>query len=250
MPPSGHNKFSKIKRKKALLDIKRSKIFAKIVREITVAVARGGSDPKFNPRLRLAILSGKEANLPKVRIDEAIKKASSPTDTSNYKEIKYEGYAASGVAVIVETLTNNKNRTVQVIRSTFTKYGGSLGENGSVSFMFKNMGLITYPKDTKSADEMMELAMDAGAEDCLLVEDDHEILCNMENLHTVKDFLEEKIGEARSAKLIWKPSSTMTLDDEKTKKVLRLLDALEDLDDAQNVWSNLDIPDDFNVDDI
>ncbi|XP_054276798.1 probable transcriptional regulatory protein GOX1679 [Macrosteles quadrilineatus] len=225
-------------------------MFSKIIREITVAAARGGIDPKFNPRLRLAILSGKEANLPKVRIDEAIKKASSPTDTSLYKEVKYEGYAASGVAVIVETLTNNKNRTVQAIRSTFTKYGGALGENGSVSFMFKNMGLITYPKETKSADEMMDLAIEAGAEDCQLVEDEHEILCNMENFHTVREFLEKNLGEASSAKLIWKPNSTLTLDHEKTTKVLKLLDVLEDLDDVQNVWSNIDIPDDFNIDEI
>uniref|UniRef100_A0A1B6K9Z7 Transcriptional regulatory protein n=1 Tax=Graphocephala atropunctata TaxID=36148 RepID=A0A1B6K9Z7_9HEMI len=247
---AGHNKFSKIKRKKAALDIKRSKIFAKIIREITVSAARGGIDPKFNPRLRLAILSGKEANLPKVRIEEAIKKASTPSDTSNFKEVRYEGYAASGVAVIVETLTNNKNRTVMEVRSKFTKFGGSLGETGSVSYMFKNVGLITYPSEQKSVDEMLDLSIEAGAEDCQLVEDEYEILCAYENLHTVREFLENKIGEATSAKLIWKPDSFMTLDHERTGRVLKLIDALEDLDDVQNVWSNLDIPDDFNIDEI
>lgn len=247
---AGHNKFSKIKRKKAALDIKRSKIFSKIVREITVAAGRGSSDPKFNPRLRLAILSAKEANMPKIKIDDALKKASSPSDTSKFKEIRYEGYAASGVAVIVETLTNNKNRTVQEVRSTFTKYGGSLGETGAVSYMFKNMGLITYPGDIKSVDEMLDLGIEAGAEDCQLVDDEFEILTELENFHVVKDFLENKLGEASSAKLIWKPNNTITLDHERTTRVLKLIDVLEDLDDVLNVWSNLDIPDDFNIDNI
>lgn len=245
---AGHNKFSKIKRKKAALDEKRSKVFSKIVREITVAAGQGSVDPKFNPRLRLAILSAKEANMPKIRIDEALKKASSRTDTSQFKEMRYEGYAASGVALIVETLTNNKNRTVQEVRSKFTKHGGSLGETGSVSYLFKNMGFITYPGDIKTADEMLDIGIEAGAEDCQLVDDEFEIICDLEHFHTIKDFFEKKLGEPSSAKLIWKPTSTITLNHERTGRVLKLIDILEDLDDVQNVWSNMEIPDDFNID--
>ncbi|CAG7592964.1 MAG: YebC/PmpR family DNA-binding transcriptional regulator [Candidatus Midichloria sp.] len=246
---AGHSKFRNIMHRKGAQDKKRAKVFTKILREITVAVAGGITEPQFNPRLRLAILSAKEANLTKEKVEAAIKKASSPTDSGNYEEIRYEGYGAVGIAFIVETLSDNRNRTASEVRSTFAKFGGSLGETGSVSYMFQRMGLIIYPSSVKDAEEILELAIEAGAEDCQLIGEEHEIYCSLEELHTVKDYLEAKIGEAKSAKLIWKPNITTSLDHEAIKKVLKLIYALEDLDDVQNVWTNLEIPENFEDDD-
>ena len=247
---AGHSKFKNIMHRKGAQDKKRAKVFTKIIREISVAVAGGMTDPQFNPRLRLAILAAKEANLPKDKVEAAIKKASSPTNSDNYEEIRYEGYGAAGVALIVETLSDNKNRTTSEVRSTFTKFGGSLGETGSVSYMFQHLGLITYHKNIKSAEEVLELAIEAGADDCQLDDEEHEIYCSLEKLHIVRDFLEVKLGEAKSAKLIWQPVTMIALDHETTKKVLKLIDALEDLDDVQNVWTNLEIPEDFTDEDL
>ncbi|WHQ46821.1 MAG: YebC/PmpR family DNA-binding transcriptional regulator [Candidatus Midichloria sp.] len=242
---AGHSKFKNITHRKGAQDKKRAKVFTKILREIAVAVAGGITEPQFNPRLRLAILSAKEANLPKDKVEAAIKKASSTTDSGSYEKIRYEGYGAAGIALIVETLSDNRNRTASGIRSTFTKFGGSLGEIGSVSYMFQKMGLITYPSSIKSAEEILDLAIEAGANYCQLIEEEHEIYCSLEDLHTVKDYLEAKIGEAKSAKLIWEPNMTTTLDHGTAKKVLKLIGALEDLDDVQNVWTNLEIPEVF-----
>ena len=242
---AGHSKFKNIIHRKSEQDKKRAKIFTKIIREITVAVANGMPDPQFNPKLRLAMLSAKEVNLPKDKVEAAIRKASSTTNADNYEEIRYEGYGAAGVALIVETLSNNKNRTTSEIRSTFTKFGGVLGEAGSVSYMFQRLGLITYPVSIKSAENILELAIEAGANDCQLVNEEHEIYCSLENLHTVKDFLEAKLGQAKSIKLVWKQNTKISPDHEITKKILKLIDALEDLDDVQKVWTNLEIPECF-----
>ena len=247
---AGHSKFKNIMHRKSVQDKKRAKVFTKIIKEITVAIANGMPDPQFNPRLRLAILSAKEANLPKDKVEAAIKKASSPADVDNYEEIRYEGYGASGVALIVEALSDNKNRTASEIRSTFAKFSGTLSETGSVSYMFQRLGCITYPASIRSAEEILELAIEVGADDCQLVDGEHEIYCSLENLYTVKDYLETRLGEAKSAKLVWKPNMTISLDYETTKKILKLIDALEDLDDVQDVWTNLEIPEDFSDEDL
>ena len=241
---AGHSKFKNIMHRKGAQDKKRAKLFTKILREIAVAAA-GGTDQQFNPRLRLAVLAAKAANLPKDKVESAIHRASAQGQADNYEEIRYEGYGSSGVAVIVETLSDNRNRTASEIRSTFTKFGGTLGESGSVSYMFQRLGVITYPITVKTADEILEIAIDAGADDCKLTDEEHEIYCSMENLHTVKDYVESKIGEPLSASLIWLPNTINTLDTDGITKVLKLISALEDLDDVQNVWTNLDIPEDF-----
>jgi len=246
---AGHSKFKNIMHRKGAQDKKKAKLFTKIIREITVAASIGSPDAQFNPRLRLAILSAKEANLPKDKVETAIKKASSSLDHTNYEEIRYEGYGSAGIAFIVETLSDNKNRTASEVRSTFTKFGGALGETGSVSYMFQRVGLISYPSSIKNSEEILELAIEAGAEDCQTIEEEHDVYCSLENFHSVKDYLESKIGEPVSAKLIWKPAMETILDNETTKKILKLAHALEDLDDVQNVWSNLGIPEDFKDED-
>lgn len=245
---SGHSKFSKIKHKKAIQDDKRSRTFTKAIRDINVAVSLGGPDPSFNSRLKMALLAAKAVNLPKVKIDDAIKKASSAKDSANFKEVLFEGYIES-VALLVEALTDSFTPTYVAIRVAFNKAGGSLSPEGTVKHNFQNLGFITYPGSVKTEDEMLEVALEAGADDCQLVDNEYEIYSQFDHLHKVRDKLESILGEPSEAKFIWKPNHLVKLDNnEKLKKVFRLVETLEDFDDVRSVWTNADIPDDFEMD--
>jgi YebC/PmpR family DNA-binding regulatory protein len=239
---AGHSQFKNIMHKKGKQDAIRSKLFSKLAREITVAAKLGMPDPNFNPRLRAAIIAARAENMPKDNIDRAIKKAA-VGDAENYDEVRYEGYAPGGVAVIVEALTDNRNRTAGEVRSYFTKSGGALAETGAVAFMFDRVGAIEYGASVASEDEMMDAAIEAGAEDVASSEDGHEILTSMESLGEVAKALEAKFGEPRKAKLVWKPQTTIAVDDEAGEKIVRLIGALEDNDDVQNVYANFEISD-------
>jgi YebC/PmpR family DNA-binding regulatory protein len=228
--------------KKGRQDAIRSKLFSKLAREITVAAKLGMPDPNFNPRLRAAVIAARAENMPKDNIDRAIKKASGG-DAENYDEVRYEGYAPGGVAVIIEALTDNRNRTAGEIRSYFTKSGGALAETGAVAFMFDRVGSIEYDAKVATEDQMMEAAIEAGAEDVVSSADGHEIITSMEALAEVAKLLEAKFGEPHKAKLIWKPQNTIAVDDEAGEKIVKLIGALEDNDDVQNVYANFEISD-------
>jgi YebC/PmpR family DNA-binding regulatory protein len=243
---AGHSQFKNIMHKKGKQDAIRSKVFSKLAREITVAAKMGMPDPAMNPRLRLAVLAARAENMPKDNIERAIKKASG-TDAENYDEVRYEGYAPGGVAVIIEALTDNRNRTAGEIRSYFTKAGGALAETGAVSFMFDHVGTIEYDIKAASEDAMMEAAIEAGADDAVSATDGHEITTSLEGLRDVTQVLESKFGEPRKAGLIWKPQNTILVDDEAGEKILRLVGALEDNDDVQNVYGNFDVPADVQA---
>ncbi|NHN91983.1 YebC/PmpR family DNA-binding transcriptional regulator [Acetobacter sicerae] len=241
---AGHSQFKNIMHRKGAQDAKRAKQFAKVIREITVAARSGLPDPAANPRLRAAISAAREVNMPKDTVERAIKKATGAGGGDDYAEIRYEGYGPAGVAVIVEALTDNRNRTASEVRAAFSKYGGSLGEMNSVSFMFKRLGVITYPASVASEDEMLEAAIEAGADNVVSTEETHEITCEVESFFAVRDVLEPKFGEPLSAKLDWRPENSVSLDEEKARTVLKLLDVLEDNDDVQNVYANFDLPED------
>jgi YebC/PmpR family DNA-binding regulatory protein len=221
----------------------RSKLFSKLSKEITVAAKMGDPDPEKNPRLRMAVKEAKSSSVPKDVIDRAIKK-SSAGDGDEYEEIRYEGYGPNGVAVIVETMTDNRNRTASTVRSTFAKNGGNLGETGSVGFMFDRMGEVVYGAETGDADTIMIAAIDAGAEDVDSSDDEHVILCADTDLNDVSTALETALGESVSTKLIWKPSMTTELDLAGLEKLMKLVDALENDDDVQRVTSNFEASDD------
>ena len=242
---AGHSKFKNIMYRKGAQDKKRSKIFSKLSREITVAAKMGGEDADSNPRLRLAITTARAQSMPKDNIERAIAKASGG-DAENYDEMRYEGYASGGVGIIVEALTDNRNRTASDVRTIFGKAGGNMGESGSVGFMFDRVGEITYPADTASADAMFEAALESGAEEVESDEDGHAIYTDPTDLHAVVSALTEALGgkEPEGAKLIWKPKEPVPLDKDGAEKVMRLIDALEDNDDVQSVYGNYDIPDD------
>ncbi|WP_395698592.1 YebC/PmpR family DNA-binding transcriptional regulator [Methylocella sp.] len=239
---AGHSQFKNIMHKKGKQDAIRSKLFSKLAREITVAAKLGLPDPAMNARLRAAVLAARAENMPKDNIERAIKKASA-ADGENYDEVRYEGYASGGVAVIVEALTDNRNRTAGEVRSYFTKVGGSLAETGAVSFMFDHVGLIEYPAKAASEEAMLEAAIDAGADDVQSDAETHQIFTAMDSLRDVAQALEGKFGEAAAAKLVWRPQNTIMLDDETGEKVLRLIGLLEDNDDVQNVYANYEISD-------
>ncbi len=239
---AGHSKFKNIMYRKGAQDKKRSKLFSKLSKEITVAAKMGAPDPDMNPRLRLAIQQAKGQSMPKDNIERAIKK-SQAGEGDNFEEIRYEGFGAGGIGVIVEALTDNRNRTASEVRSIFSKSGGNLGETGSVSFMFDRVGAIEYPADVASADDMFEAAIEAGAEDCESSDDGHELFCSAEDLHSVSRALEEKYGAPTSAKIIWKAQNNIELDDEAGVKLLRMLEALEDSDDVQSVYANFEVSD-------
>ena len=239
---AGHSQFKNIMHRKGRQDAVRSKMFSKLAREITVAAKSGMADPAMNPRLRLAIQNAKAQSMPKDNIERAVKKAAGG-DAENYEEVRYEGYGPGGVAVIVEALTDNRNRTASSVRSTFTKAGGALGETGSVSFSFDRVGEITYKPEAGDADSVMEAAIEAGAEDVTTDEDGHTILCGFEDIGEVSKALEEKLGEAETVKAIWKPQNTVPVDEEKAQSLMRLIDTLEDDDDVQNVYSNFEVSD-------
>ncbi len=239
---AGHSKWANIQHRKGRQDAARSKLFSKLAKEITVAAKMGDPDPDKNPRLRLAVKEAKSQSVPKDVITRAINKASGG-DAETYEEIRYEGYAPGGVAVIVEALSDNRNRTASNVRSTFSKHGGNLGETGSVQFMFDRMGQVIYPASAGDADAVMEAAIEAGAEDVESDEEGHVVWCAAEDLNEVSTALEESLGEAETAKLVWKPNITNDLDQEAAEKVLRLINALEDDDDVQNVTANFEMSD-------
>lgn len=239
---AGHSKWANIQHRKGRQDAVRSKLFSKLAKEITVAAKMGDPDPDKNPRLRLAVKEAKSQSVPKDVITRAISKASGG-DAESYDEIRYEGYAPGGVAVVVEALTDNRNRTASNVRSLFTKHGGNLGETGSVGFMFDRMGQVVYPASVGDADTVMEAAIEAGAEDVESDEETHVILCAGSDLNEVSTALEAALGEADSTKLIWKPNITNDLDLEGAEKVMRLINALEDDDDVQTVTANFEMSD-------
>ncbi len=239
---AGHSQFKNIMHRKGRQDAVRSKLFAKLAREITVAAKTGTPDPDMNPRLRLAVQAARAENMPKDNIERAIKKAAGG-DTESYDAIRYEGYGPGGVAIIVEALTNNRNRTGGAIRAVFAKHGGNLGATGAVSHMFAHVGEIGYPASAGSADAVLEAAIEAGADDVKSDADGHLITCAFEDLGTVSAALDAKLGEATSAKAVWKPTLATALDEEKAASMLKLIAALEDDDDVQNVYSNFEVSD-------
>ncbi|APZ55039.1 YebC/PmpR family DNA-binding transcriptional regulator [Salipiger abyssi] len=239
---AGHSKWANIQHRKGRQDAVRAKLFSKFSKEITVAAKMGDPDPDKNPRLRLAIKEAKSQSMPKDNIERAIKKASGG-EGDNYEEIRYEGYGPNGVAVIVEAMTDNRNRTASNVRSTFTKNGGNLGETGSVAFMFERKGEIVYPADAGDADTVMMAAIEAGAEDVESSEDGHVIYCADTDLNEVSNALEAELGESESTKLIWKPGTTTELDLDAMQTLMKLVDALEDDDDVQRVTTNFEASD-------
>jgi YebC/PmpR family DNA-binding regulatory protein len=239
---AGHSQFKNIMHKKGAADARRSKVFGKLAREITVAAKLGTPDPDMNPRLRLAIQNARAENMPKDNIERAIKKAAGG-DADAYESMRYEGYGPGGVAMIVEALTDNRNRTAGAIRSVFSRYGGALGETGSVGFLFDRVGEIVYPLKAGTADAVLEAAIDAGAQDVVSNEDGHRILCAFADLNEVAKALEARLGEAGTVKGIWRAQATSRLDEEKAASMLKLLAALEDDDDVQGVYSNVEISD-------
>ena len=239
---AGHSQFKNIMHRKGAQDAKRAKIFAKHAREIYVAAKSGLPDPNANARLRTAIIAARAVNTPKDNIERAIKKAEGGGD-ENYDEVRYEGYGPGGVAVIVEALTDNRNRTASEVRSTFAKHGGNLGETGSVGFMFERTGMIEYAAKTADPDAMFEAALEAGATDVVSSADGHEISCAPDDFAQVRDALVEKFGDPTEASLTWKPTTTTELDEQTAATMLKLIDVLEDNDDVQSVSSNFEVSD-------
>ena len=239
---AGHSQFKNIMHRKGRQDKVRSKLFGKLAREITVAAKLGQPDPAFNPRLRAAMLAARAENMPKDNIERAIKK-SQGGDAESYDEIRYEGYGPGGVAVIVEVLTDNRNRTAGDVRATFSKNGGNLAETGAVSFMFDHLGVVEYDVAVANADAMLEAAIEAGAEDVVSGETGHEIYTTADSLREVAKALEAKFGEPRRAALVWKPKNTVAVDDDQGEKLLTLLELLNEHDDVQNVYANFEVSD-------
>ncbi|MGO8017607.1 YebC/PmpR family DNA-binding transcriptional regulator [Rhizobium leguminosarum] len=237
---AGHSQFKNIMHRKGRQDAVRSKMFSKLAREITVAAKAGLPDPTMNARLRLAIQNAKAQSMPKDNIDRAIKKAAG-ADGENYDEVRYEGYGPGGTAIIVEALTDNRNRTASNVRSSFTKAGGALGETGSVSFSFDHVGEIIYKLSVGDGDKVMEAAIEAGADDVESDEDGHYITCAFEALGEVAKALESSLGEAETVKAVWRAQNNVPVDEEKAQSLLKLIDSLEDDDDVQNVYSNFEV---------
>jgi YebC/PmpR family DNA-binding regulatory protein len=239
---AGHSKFKNIQHRKGAQDKKRSAMFSKLSREITVAAKMGMADPDMNPRLRLAVNAAKAQSVPKDNIQRAIDKAAA-AGGEDYEEMRYEGYGPGGVAIIVEALTDNRNRTATNVRTAFAKNGGNLGASGAVSHGFDRMGLITYPATVGDADTMFEAALEAGAEDVESSDDDHSIWTAMDALHEVAKALEARLGEAESAKLAWRPQLLVEVDEASAATLLKLIDTLDEDDDVQTVWGNYDVSD-------
>ncbi len=240
---AGHSQFKNIMHRKGRQDAKRAKIFTKLAREITVAAKIGGPDPSMNARLRSAVTAARQQNMPKDNIERSIKKASGDED-ANFEEVRYEGYGPGGIAVIVEALTDNRNRTASEVRAAFTKHGGNLGETGSVSFMFERVGLINYPAETASADDMFEAALEAGAQDVESTSNGHEITCDPDDFSDVREALVEQFGDPENGGLDWKPQNNVPVDEDSAGTLIKMLDVLEDNDDVQRVAANFDISDD------
>lgn len=239
---AGHSKFKNIQFRKGAQDKKRSKLFSKFAREITAAARMGMPDPAMNPRLRGAIQAARAQNMPKDNIERAIKK-SEEAGGASYEDMRYEGFGAGGVGVIVEALTDNRNRTASEVRSIFTKFGGNLGETGAVSFMFDKLGAIEFDAGKATQEGMLDAAIDAGAEDCESSAEGHVVYCHPDQLHNVAKALEARFGEPRAARIMWRPKSGVPVEEEAGQKLLRMIDALEDSDDVQNVYANFEIAD-------
>ena len=241
---AGHSKFKNIMYRKGAQDKKRAGLFGKLGREITVASKAGGPDPDMNPRLRTAILTAKKNSMPNDNIDRAVKKGAGGADGEDFEEIRYEGYGPGGIAIIVETLTDNRNRTASEVRSAFNKHGGNLAETGSVSFMFDHIGEIIYPAAIADADAVFEVALESGAEDVASSEDEHAISCGTNDLHAVSAALEAGLGAPESAKLVWRPQNIIEVDENAATTLLKLIESLDESDDVQTISANYDISDD------
>jgi YebC/PmpR family DNA-binding regulatory protein len=239
---AGHSQFKNIMHRKGKQDAIRSRLFSKLAREVTVAAKTGLPDPEKNPRLRLAVQNARAENMPKDNIERAIKKALGG-DADTYEAIRYEGYGPGGVAIIVEALTDNRNRSASNVRSLFAKYGGNLGETGSVAFMFYRAGEITYKAKAGSADQVMEAAIEAGADDVQSDESGHVILCAFESIGEVTQALSTKLGEAETVKVVWKPQTVTPVDEETAQSLMKLIDSLDEDDDVQNVFTNFEVSD-------
>jgi YebC/PmpR family DNA-binding regulatory protein len=241
---AGHSQFKNIMYRKGAQDKKRAKVFTKIIRELTTAARTGLADPAANPRLRAAVLAARQANMPKDTVDRAIRRGAGGEGDAAYDEVRYEGYGPGGTAVIVEALTDNRNRTASEIRAAFTKAGGALGETNSVGFLFDRVGEIVYPAATASADEMLEAAIEAGAENVDSDAEQHLVTCAPDDLNSVRDSLEQRLGPPASARLVWRPKTTAPVDEETAVSLFKLLETLEDSDDVQNVYSNFEVGED------
>ena len=240
---SGHSKWATTKRKKAVIDSKRGKVFTKLIKEITISARQGGGDSAGNPRLRLAIDNAKAANMPADNIERAVKKATGELEGQTYSELTYEGYAPAGIAIIVDVATDNKNRTVAEVRHIFSKHGGGMGESGSVAWMFNKKGVITLPNQGKTEDEIMEIIIDAGADDMQTEVDFFEVQTSLENFENVRKALIDKKITIENASLQWVAKNTIPIKGEDAEKVIRLIETLEDNDDVQNVFTNADFQD-------
>lgn len=241
---AGHSKFKNIQYRKGAQDKKRAKVFSKLGKEITVAAKLGLPDPAMNPRLRSAIQAARAQNMPKDNIERAIKK-SQDAGGANFDEVRYEGFGPGGTGFIIETLTDNKNRTAGDVRAIFTKSGGNLAENGSVSFLFSRVGIIEFDKSQSNEEEIIEASIEKGAEDCDISEESYEIYCDPTSLHSLGESLEGMFGESKLMKIIWKPENNIEIDQETYAKLERLLEALDDNEDVQDIYFNFDIPDEF-----
>jgi YebC/PmpR family DNA-binding regulatory protein len=241
---AGHSQFKNIMVRKGAQDAKRGKVFTKLIRELTVAAKQGLPDPAFNPRLRAAIAAARQANMPRDTMERAIKRGSGADGGTNYEEVRYEGYGPGGVAIIVEALTDNRNRTAGEMRVAFTKHGGNLGETNSVSFMFDRKGVIRYPAKAAAGDAMFEAALEAGADDVSSDAEAHEILCAPEQFAAVREALEAKFGAPQEARIGWRPQNTVPVEGSTADALLKLLDSLEDNDDVQTVVANFEMADD------
>jgi YebC/PmpR family DNA-binding regulatory protein len=241
---AGHSQFKNIMFRKGAQDKKRGKVFTKIIRELTTAARMGLPDPNANPRLRAAVLAARQANMPKDTVERAVKRGAGGEDGANYDEVRYEGYGPGGTAIIVEALTDNRNRTASEVRAAFTKYGGNLGETNSVSFLFDRLGQVTYPAAAANADAMFEAAVEAGADDVESGTEEHSITCAADLLNGVRDALEARFGAPTAAKLVWRPKTVTPVDGSNAEALFKLLETLEDSDDVQNLFANFEVADD------
>ena len=242
---AGHSQFKNIMYRKGAQDAKRAKLFTKIIRELTVAARSGLPDPDQNPRLRLAVAAAKTANMTRDTMDRAIRRGAGAEDGEQFDEIRYEGYGPGGVAIIVEALTDNRNRTASDVRAAFSKHGGSLGETNSVSFLFDRVGSLQYRADSGTAEEMFEAALDAGARDVESTIEGHEILCVPNDFNDVREALEGQFPASERAGLVWRPQTTIELNEDDAEQLFRLLESLEDSDDVQSVFANFSVSDDI-----
>jgi YebC/PmpR family DNA-binding regulatory protein len=239
---AGHSKFKNIMHRKGAQDKKRAQLFARLSKEIMVAAKMGDPDPATNPRLRLAVQAARAQSMPKDNIERAIQKGAGGGEGTEYEEIRYEGYGPGGVAIIVDVMTDNRNRSAADIRSIFNKHGGNMGESGSVAFQFERAGEVRYKADVAGSEAMFEAALEAGAEDVESDEDGHVVTCQADDLNEVASALQETFGEPEQARLIWKPQNLTPIEGDPAETLMKLLDALDDYDDTQNVWANYDIP--------